>query len=84
MTETPRRGLRGGAPREKPASCLVREVFSAACRGLAVVRYATDFSGAAGGDRYTRYDTVMSGAGFAATLKPASAQTFVVEGCSAP
>ena len=58
--------------------------FSAACRGLAVVRYATDFSGAAGGDRYTRYDTVMSGAGFAATLKPASAQTFVVEGCSAP
>ena len=54
--------------------------FSAACRGLAVVRFSTEFSGK--GDLYTRYDdTTMSGATFAATLKPASAQTFVVEGC---
>jgi galactan endo-1,6-beta-galactosidase len=54
--------------------------FSSACRGLSVARFATDFNGK--GDLYTRYDdTVMSGASFAATLKPASAQTFVVEGC---
>ena len=44
------------------------------------MRFSTEFSGK--GDLYTRYDdTTMSGATFAATLKPASAQTFVVEGC---
>ena len=54
--------------------------FPPACRGLPVSRFATDFSGS--GDLYRRYDdTVMTGATFAATLKPASAQTFVVEGC---
>ena len=56
--------------------------FGPTCRGLAVARFATDFSGK--GDLYTRYDdTVMSGATFAVTLKPASAQTFVVAGCGA-
>ena len=54
--------------------------FSGACRGLRVTRWVTEFSGT--GDRYTRYDdTVMTGATFSATLKPASAVTFSIDGC---
>jgi O-glycosyl hydrolase len=55
--------------------------FAPSCRGLRVARFATDFSGS--GDLYRRYDdTTMSGASFSATLRRASAQTFVVENCS--
>ena len=55
--------------------------FGGACRSLPVTRFATDFSGK--GDLYTRHDDItMAGASFTATLKPSSAQTFVVAGCA--
>lgn len=54
--------------------------FSSACRDLRVTRWSTEFSGK--GDLYTRYDdTTMTGARFQATLKPASAVTYSIDGC---